>query len=151
VIPLFTTNAIDGRPLPLYRNSQNRREWLHVDDHCRAIALILERGRVGETYNVGSGEERSIEELADAILPLAGRGSDLKTYVDDRPGHDKRYLLDHTKIGEELGWRPRRTFAEGLRETVAWYREHRAWWEPKKAARDVDEFAWSAARDGAPA
>ena len=145
VIPLFATNAIDDVPLPLYRHSENRREWLHVADHCRAIELVLLRGRIGETYNVGSGDERSIEEIADAVLEAAGKPAALKTYVDDRPGHDRRYLLDHSKIASELGWTPRIGFAEGLRDTVAWYREHREWWQPKKAAT-LDEFAWSARR-----
>src|SRR5438093_2129157 len=101
VIPLFTTNALDDRPLPLYRHSENRREWLHVDDHCRAIEAILARGRLGETYNVGSGDEKSIEQLADAILDTLGKPRSLKTYVEDRPSHDRRYLLDHSKIAAE--------------------------------------------------
>lgn len=145
VIPLFVTNAIDGRPLPLYRQSQNRREWLHVDDHCRAIELILAKGRIGETYNVGSGEERSVEQVADAVLGAAGAPTSLKTYVEDRPGHDRRYLLDHTKIETELGWRPRVAFAEGLRETVAWYRANPEWWRPKKAQHTaaLNEAGWS--------
>lgn len=142
VIPLFTTNALDDKPLPLYRQSANRREWLHVLDHCRAIELVLLHGRSGQTYNVGSGEEKSIEEIADGVLHILGKPASLKRYVADRPGHDRRYLLDHSKIERELGWRPRVTFAEGLRETVTWYRDRRAWWEPKKAAV-LDEFAWS--------
>ena len=141
VIPLFTTNAIDDRPLPVYRNSSHRREWLHVDDHCRGIELVLLRGRVGETYNIGSGEERSVEQIADAVLTLTGRGPSLKTYVEDRPGHDRRYLLDHTKIETELGWRPSIRFEDGLRDTVRWYQEHRSWWEPKRE-RILDERAW---------
>lgn len=145
-IPLFTTNALDGLALPLYRQSANRREWLHVDDHCRAIDAIVARGRLGDTYNVGSGDERSVEEVADAVLAATGRTGALKRYVEDRPSHDRRYLLDHSKIERELGWRPRIAFDEGLRETVDWYREHRAWWEPKKErhARELDETAWSA-------
>jgi dTDP-glucose 4,6-dehydratase len=144
VIALFTTNALDGESLPLYRQSQNRREWLHVDDHCAAIELVLERGRPGETYNVGSGDERSVEDIADAILELLDKPRSLKSYVDDRPGHDRRYLLDHSKITRELGWRPAVRFERGLRDTVQWYREHRDWWTPKKRATrtQVDEFAW---------
>lgn len=144
-IPLFTTNALDDRPLPLYRHSENRREWLHVDDHCRAVALILERGRIGETYNVGSGDERSIEQIANAILAATGKAPSLKRYVPDRPGHDRRYLLDHSKIERELGWKPRVAFDEGLRRTVAWYDDHRGWWAPKKALLEgqLDETAWS--------
>lgn len=142
VIPLFITNALEDRPLPLYRRSENRREWLHVEDHCRAVELVLLHGRPGETYNIGSGEERSIEEIADGILALLAKPASLKRYVQDRPGHDRRYLLDHSKIDRELAWRPRTTFGDGLRETVAWYRDNRAWWEPKKRAV-LDEFAWS--------
>jgi dTDP-glucose 4,6-dehydratase len=104
VIPLFVTNALDDRDLPLYASTQNRREWLHVDDHCRAIELVLERGREGETYNVGSGVERSIEEIADLALELTGKPESLKTIVPDRPGHDRRYLLDSSKLRRELGW-----------------------------------------------
>lgn len=144
LIPLFATNALRDLPLPLYRQSENRREWLHVLDHCRAIDAVLARGRVGETYNVGSGDERSIEEIADAILGILGKPAALKTYVDDRPGHDRRYLLDHSKIERELGWRPEIAFERGLRETVQWYAREPAWWEAKKAShlRHLDEFAW---------
>ena len=143
VVPLFTTNALDDRPLPLYRHSDNRREWLHVDDHCRAIELVILRGRIGETYNVGSGDERSVEEIADAVLAATGKPQALKTYVDDRPGHDRRYLLDHSKISRELGWEPRIQFADGLRATVEWYAKNRAWWEPKaRMASILDESAW---------
>ena len=115
VIPLFLTNALDDKPLPLYEATQNKREWLHVDDHCRAIELVLREGRIGETYNVGSGFEASIEEIADAILDLAGKPRDLKTIVPDRPGHDRRYLLDSTKLRQELGWEPRWEFARRAR------------------------------------
>ena len=106
VIPLFVTNALDDRPLPMYASTQNRREWLHVRDHCRAIELVLEQGVAGETYNVGSGVEASIEEIADRVLELTGKPESLKTIVPDRPGHDRRYLLDATKIERELGWQP---------------------------------------------
>ncbi|MDQ2911875.1 MAG: dTDP-glucose 4,6-dehydratase [Chloroflexota bacterium] len=141
VIPLFTTNAIDGTPLPLYRHSANRREWLHVDDHCRAIEAIIRRGRIGETYNVGSGEEWSVEQIADVVLQMTGKPQALKTYVEDRPSHDRRYLLDHSKIERELGWRPEVGFNDGIRQTIAWYADNRSWWEPKKKAT-LDEFAW---------
>ena len=102
VIPLFVTNALDDRELPLYASTQNRREWLHVVDHCRAIELVLQQGRVGETYNVGSGVERSVEQIADTVLSLTGKPSVLKTIVPDRPGHDRRYLLDSSKLRREL-------------------------------------------------
>jgi dTDP-glucose 4,6-dehydratase len=142
VIPLFATNALDDHPLPLYAATQNRREWLHVADHCRAIELVLERGREGETYNVGSGLEASIEELADRILELTGKPAGLKTIVPDRPGHDRRYLLDSTKIRRELGWEPEVGFDEGLTDTVRWYADHREWWEPLKERALVEETSW---------
>jgi dTDP-glucose 4,6-dehydratase len=142
VIPLFATNALDDRPLPLYEATQNKREWLHVADHCRAIELVLERGRIGETYNVGSGLEASIEELADRILELTGKPHELKTIVPDRPGHDRRYLLDSTKLRRELGWEPQWDFEDGLADTVRWYAAHRSWWEPLKERAPVQETAW---------
>jgi dTDP-glucose 4,6-dehydratase len=142
VVPLFVTNALDDQPLPMYASTQNRREWLHVLDHCAAIELVLERGRPGETYNVGSGVEASIEEIADAVLELTGKPESLKTIVPDRPGHDRRYLLSAEKIRSELGWRPERDFRAGLEETVAWYADRRDWWEPLKARAPVEETAW---------
>jgi len=144
VIPLFVTNALDDLDLPLYASTQNKREWLHVRDHCRAIELVLEQGRVGETYNVGSGVEKSIEEIADAVLELTGKPESLKTIVADRPGHDRRYLLDSTKLRRELGWKPDIAFEDGMRETVEWYGANRAWWKPLKERALVQETAWSA-------
>jgi dTDP-glucose 4,6-dehydratase len=142
VIPLFVTNALDDRPLPMYASTRNRREWLHVRDHCRAIELALEKGVPGETYNVGSAVEASIEEIADRVLELTGKPESLKTIVPDRPGHDRRYLLDSSKIGSELGWQPEIGFEDGLRETVEWYATNRAWWEPLKERLQVEETAW---------
>ncbi len=142
VIPLFTTNAIDDKELPLYASTQNRREWLHVDDHCSAIDLVLERGRVGETYNVGSGLEKSVEEIANLVLELTGKPESLKTIVPDRPGHDRRYLLDSSKLRRELGWEPEIGFEDGLRATVEWYGENRDWWEPLKERAPVVESGW---------
>jgi dTDP-glucose 4,6-dehydratase len=142
VIPLFVTNALDDRPLPLYASTENRREWLHVLDHCRAVELVLERGRAGETYNVGSGVEASIEEVADRILELLDKSPDLKTIVPDRPGHDRRYLLDSTKLRTELGWQPEIGFGDGLGDTVRWYADHRDWWEPLKERAPVEETSW---------
>jgi len=143
VVPLFVTNALDDVPLPLYSSTQNQREWLHVSDHCRAIELVLEGGREGETYNVGSGVEATIEELADRILELTGRPPSLKAIVPDRPGHDRRYLLDSSKLRSEFGWRPEWEFEAGLQATVAWYAEHRDWWESLKERAPVVETAWS--------
>ena len=128
VIPLFTTHALDDKPLPLYRNSLNRREWLAVSDHCRAIDLIIWKGNIGETYNVGSGVEQSIEEIADGVLAALDKPQSLKTYVPDRPGHDRRYLLDSSKIRRELDWEPQVDFQSGLQETTQWYAENREWW-----------------------
>ena len=142
VIPVFVTNALDDVELPLYSATQNKREWLHVHDHCRAIELVLEQGRVGETYNVGSGVEKSIEEIADTVLELTGKPQSLKTIVPDRPGHDRRYLLDSSKLRRELGWKPDIEFADGMRETVEWYASQRAWWEPLKERALVQETAW---------
>ena len=142
VIPLFTTNAIDDEPLPMYASTQNKREWLHVLDHCEAIDLVLHEGRPGETYNVGSGIEATIEEIADRVLGLTGKPASLKRIVPDRPGHDRRYLLDATKIRDELGWTASRGFDEGLAETVGWYESNRDWWEPLKARAPVEESAW---------
>ena len=142
VIPLFITNALDDLPLPLYASTQNRREWLHALDHCSAIELVLLEGTEGETYNVGSGVEKSIEEIADGVLELTGKPATLKTIVPDRPGHDRRYLLDSSKLRRELGWEPVIDFERGLQETIAWYAEHRGWWEPLKDRAPVEETAW---------
>ena len=142
VIPLFATNALDDRPLPMYASTENRREWLHVLDHCRAIDLVLANGRPGETYNVGSGLEASIAEIADLVLELTGKPESLKTIVPDRPGHDRRYLLDSSKIRRELRWETQIGWEDGLRETVEWYAENRSWWEPLKERAPVQETAW---------
>ena len=145
LIPLFTTLALRNEPLPLYASTANRREWIHADDHCAAIALVLDRGRLGETYNVGTGVERSIAEIADLILEATGRPASLKTIVPDRPGHDRRYLLDASKIRRELGWRPAIEFTEGLRATVAWYVAHPEWAEGLRHRAPIDEKGWAKA------
>ena len=142
VIPLFATNALDDKPLPLYASTANKREWLHVLDHCRAIELVLKQGEPGETYNVGSGVEKSIEEIADAVLEHTGKPESLKTIVPDRPGHDRRYLLDSTKLREELGWRDEIAWEDGIAQTIAWYADNREWWEPLRDRAPVDEAAW---------
>ena len=139
VLPLFITNALDDEPLPMYASTQNKREWLHVLDHCSAIDLVLRKGVEGETYNVGSGIEATIEEIADLVLELTEKPAMLKTIVPDRPGHDRRYLLDATKIRTELGWEPAHGWRDGLGETVAWYAANRAWWEPLKKRAPVEE------------
>jgi dTDP-glucose 4,6-dehydratase len=142
VIPLFTTNALDDKPLPLYASTGNKREWLHVLDHCSAIELVLRDGRPGETYNVGSGIEATIEDIANLVLEATGKPESLKTIVPDRPGHDRRYLLDATKITRELGWKPEHGWEKGLAETVAWYAANRDWWEPLRDRAPVEETAW---------
>jgi dTDP-glucose 4,6-dehydratase len=134
-------NALDGRPLPIYGDGGNVRDWLHVEDHCAGLLLVAERGRPGETYNVGAGNERTNLEIVDRICQAMDElrpGSDsqrLKTFVPDRPGHDRRYAIDATKITRELGWTPRRSFDEGLRDTVRWYMEHRDWCEGVQAGQ----------------
>ena len=142
VIPLFATRALADQTLPLYASTQNRREWLHVDDHCRAIEAVLLKGRIGETYHVGSGIEASIEEIADAVLAASGKPQSLKTIVPDRPGHDRRYLLDTTKIRSELGWAPTVEFEQGIAETVEWYRDNESWWAPLLERVPVVETSW---------
>jgi dTDP-glucose 4,6-dehydratase len=132
LIPLFVTNALDGEPLPVYGDGRQRREWLHVDDHCAAVDLVLRDGAGGEVYNVGGDEHENIE-LTHRILELTGGGEELIRHVDDRPGHDRRYSLDDSKL-RALGWAPQHSIADsGLALTVAWYRDNRAWWEPIKS------------------
>ncbi len=152
LIPLMTLNALDGIALPIYGDGGNIRDWLYVEDHCRGILLVLERGAVGDKYNIGGGNERTNLELVDhlcatleALAPpadnaaLAGKGlrhyAELKTFVTDRPGHDRRYAIDATKIRRELGWAPRYDFERGLRATVAWYLGNRAWCGAVQAGR----------------
>ena len=133
VIPLFVTNLIENIQVPLYGDGRNVRDWLHVDDHCRAVDFLLERGRPGETYNVGGGNEVPNIELTQRILSLVGKPESLIKRVPDRPGHDRRYSLDCGKL-RQMGWEPQVPFAEGLARTVAWYRQHEAWWRPLKEA-----------------
>jgi len=142
VIPLFATLALDDQPLPMYTSTQNRREWIHVLDHCSAVERVLLDGRVGETYHVGTGVERSIEEIADGVLAALGKPPSLKTLVPDRPGHDRRYALDWSKIRRELDWSPVVPFESGLEETVRWYAANREWWEPLRDRAPVREDAW---------
>jgi dTDP-glucose 4,6-dehydratase len=128
-IPLMIVNAMRGEPLPIYGDGLYVREWLHVEDHCRALARILEAGRPGEVYNIGSGAERVNLEVAKEILALTGRPETLLRHVKDRLGHDRRYALDWTKVRRQLDWTPVIPFAEGLRQTVEWYRAHPTWWQ----------------------
>jgi dTDP-glucose 4,6-dehydratase len=131
-LPLFITNAFDGLNLPVYGDGKQRREWLHVADHCDGIELALRKGVAGEAYNI-SGQERENIEVVRRILDLTGASPDLVRHVEDRPGHDRRYAVDSTKL-RGLGWTPQHSFdAGGLEETVEWYRENREWWEPIKS------------------
>ncbi|MFC8069826.1 dTDP-glucose 4,6-dehydratase [Streptomyces sp. NPDC057293] len=130
LIPLFVTRLLDGLDVPLYGKGDNVREWLHVDDHCRAVHLVLRNGRAGETYNIGGGAELTNVELTDRLLRLCGAGWDRVRRVEDRKAHDLRYSLDSSKIEEELGFRCRVPFDRGLAEVVQWYRDNRAWWQP---------------------
>ncbi|MCI0673460.1 MAG: dTDP-glucose 4,6-dehydratase [Myxococcaceae bacterium] len=129
LIPLMTVNALHDRPLPVYGDGQNVRDWLHVEDHCQALLLALEKGRAGEVYNIGGGAERRNIEIVRGILQLTGKPETLIKYVQDRPGHDRRYAIDPAKIREELGWTPAHTFEQGLEDTVRWYVDNRTWWE----------------------
>ncbi|MCW2142689.1 dTDP-glucose 4,6-dehydratase [Actinoplanes cyaneus] len=133
LIPLFVTNLLDGRKVPLYGDGGNIRDWLHVTDHVRGIQLALEKGRAGEVYNIGGGTELTNRDLTGLLLRACGASWDMVTPVQDRPGHDRRYSLDITKIRDELGYEPQVTLERGLADTVTWYRENRAWWEPLKA------------------
>jgi dTDP-glucose 4,6-dehydratase len=132
LIPLFATNALDGASLPLYGDGRQVRDWLHVEDHCAGIELVLREGERGGVYNIGAGDERENREVAQRIIELTEADPSLLRHVQDRPGHDRRYSLDTTKL-RGLGWEPRRTFEDGLAETVTWYRANRAWWEPLKS------------------
>ncbi|MEV5602064.1 dTDP-glucose 4,6-dehydratase [Streptomyces sp. NPDC052299] len=133
VIPLFVTNLLEGRPVPLYGDGAHVRDWLHIDDHVRGIELVRTKGRPGEVYNIGGGTELSNKELTRLLLEACDADWDTDViHVEDRKGHDRRYSVDCTKIREELGYAPRKDFGTGLAETVRWYRENRSWWEPLK-------------------
>ncbi|GAA3017311.1 dTDP-glucose 4,6-dehydratase [Actinokineospora globicatena] len=132
VIPLFTTNLMDGEKVPLYGDGLNVRDWLHVDDHCRGIQLVADGGRAGEIYNIGGGTELTNRELTSLLLAATGTDESFVRPVIDRKAHDRRYSVDITKISTELGYQPRVSFQDGLAATVAWYRDNRAWWEPLK-------------------
>jgi dTDP-glucose 4,6-dehydratase len=125
-------NALEDKPLPVYGDGKNVRDWIFVVDHCRAIDLVLERGKVGEVYNIGGGNERQNIDIVRFIVRELGKPEDLITFVKDRPGHDRRYAMDSSKIERELGWKPQSAsggFEETLRETIQWYLDHREWWQ----------------------
>ena len=132
VMPLFITNIIEGKKVPLYGNGLNVRDWLHVDDHCRGIALALTKGRAGEVYNIGGGTELTNVELTHKILKAMGVGEEFIQPVEDRKGHDLRYSVDISKINKELGYSPQVNFKEGLEQTINWYKNNEAWWKKHK-------------------
>ncbi|MGK4598469.1 dTDP-glucose 4,6-dehydratase [Amycolatopsis sp. w19] len=132
VIPLFVTNLLDGKKVPLYGDGLNVRDWLHVDDHCRGIQLVADGGGPGEVYNIGGGTELTNRELTERLLTAVGADWESVEPVEDRKGHDRRYSVDITKISTELGYAPRQSFEDGLADTVAWYSGNRSWWEPLK-------------------
>jgi dTDP-glucose 4,6-dehydratase len=138
LVPLFVTNAFEGLPLPVYGDGRQRREWLHAEDHCAAVELVLREGEPGGVYNVG-GEERENLDVIGRIVDLTGADASLVRHVDDRPGHDRRYSVDSARV-RALGWEPRRDFEAGLAETVGWYGENRAWWEPIKSGEYLDYY-----------
>ena len=145
VLPLFTTRALTGRSLPMYASFSNRREWIHVLDHAIALERIVLEGVDGETYHVGTGVEASVQELADLVLNELCLPDSFKTIVPDRPGHDRRYLLDSAKILAELNWSPTIGFDEGIRQTIRWYADNRSWWEPLLGRSLVVEESWRGA------
>ena len=132
LIPLMTSNGMDGKKLPIYGDGKNIRDWLHVSDHCKAIDLVLHKGQPGEVYNVGGHNEHTNNEIVHLIIDQLGLSENEIEYVKDRLGHDRRYAIDPTKIETELGWKPEYTFERGIKETVDWYRNNEAWWRPLK-------------------
>ena len=129
LIPLMIANALNDKPLPVYGKGENVRDWLYVEDHCKAIDLIVRKGRVGEVYNIGGHNERTNLEVVKTVLRELGKSEDLITYVTDRPGHDMRYAIDPTKIHRELGWLPETKFDDGIKKTIQWYLDNKSWWE----------------------
>ena len=135
LIPLFVTNLIEGKKIPVYGQGQNVRDWLHVDDHCRALELVLRKGLAGNTYNIGGGRELTNLEITNLILELMNKDNNSIEYVEDRKGHDLRYSVNWEKIRTELGYQPLVNFEEGLKQTIQWYVENMEWWKPiKKSA-----------------
>lgn len=137
LIPLMISNGMDNKELPIYGDGLNIRDWLHVQDHCQAIDLVLHKGRKGEVYNVGGHNERTNNEIVDIVIEKLGLSRDLIKYVDDRLGHDKRYAIDPTKLETELGWKPKYTFDTGIVETIEWYQANESWWRPLKERADL--------------
>jgi dTDP-glucose 4,6-dehydratase len=142
VIPLFVTNLVEGKQVPLYGDGKNVRDWVHVDDHCEGVLAALEKGRSGEVYNIGGNNERSNLELTHSILDIMGKGKDMIRPVADRLGHDRRYAIDASKIERDLGWRPTRSAWPGaLKSTIEWYLQNRSWWERVKSGAYREYYA----------
>lgn len=139
LIPLFVTNALEDKPLPIYGDGKNIRDWLYVLDNCEAIELVMEKGKDGEVYNIGAGNEKTNLEITDKILLFLNKPSSLKKFVPDRKGHDRRYALNTEKI-RALGWRPRHSFDEALRETILWYQTHESWWKRIKTGEYLEYY-----------
>ena len=133
LIPLFVTNLLEGKKVPVYGNGKNVRDWLHVDDHCRGIHKVLMNGRAGQVYNIGGGRELNNLEITHLILEAMGKDESSIEYVEDRKGHDLRYSVEWTKINRELGYEPQVKFEDGLRDTIQWYRDNKSWWKPLKS------------------
>jgi len=139
VIPLFVTNALEDRALPLYGDGLNERDWLYVGDHCEAIQLVVEKGQKGQIYNIGTGETLPNIQLTETILDILGKPKSLIQRVEDRPGHDRRYCVDSSRI-RQLGWKPRHDFDSAIRETIEWYAEHPSWWKPLKSGEYLSYY-----------
>ena len=140
LIPLMIANALNDKPLPVYGEGKNVRDWLYVEDHCKAIDLIIHKGRIGEVYNIGGHNEKANIDIVKMILKLLGKPESLITYVADRKGHDMRYAIDPTKIHDELGWLPETKFDDGIVKTVSWYLENRKWWEKIISGEYMDYY-----------
>lgn len=139
-IPLFITNLLEGRKVPIYGTGKNIRDWVHVDDHNRGVEMIIKNGRAGETYCLGGGQELTNLELTKKILEMLGKGEEMIEYVPDRPGHDLRYAIDYSKVKSELGWKPEIDFEEGLKKTVEWYKNNEDWWREIKSGGYKDYY-----------
>jgi len=141
LIPLFVTNALENKPLPVYGDGLNVRDWIHVEDHCRALEMVLEQGKPGEFYNIGGEGERTNLEITRAILRILGKPDSMIQYVTDRPGHDRRYAIDFSKIRREIGWKPSYSLEEGLKQTVHWYIDQEEWWRRIKSGAYREFYA----------
>ncbi len=132
LIPFFITNLMDDQPVPIYGDGLNIRDWIHVEDHNRALMAVIEKGKPGEVYNIGSRQEKTNMEITEILLEEMGKPDSLKKYVQDRLGHDRRYAIDPEKLEKELGWKPQKSFEQGIKDAVAWYRANEGWWRPLK-------------------